>query len=206
MEEPTVQIEPSEQQQQQPAEDLVRCPCCGKETLHRPVKPPQQVMDAFMACMITGEDFSNDYELFGGRVRITVSRVPDIYEDKIGRIDMLLTDAEKAGLAYNQKLPLMLRGYASIRRIEVSAAANAVFLPSETALKAIDDALAAYASATEGRYEAMLEKLAVLDDRKLVSAVPVPTLIAVVQTHNNLYTLLLETGFDSNFWDRIKLA
>ena len=45
-----------------------------------------------------------------------------------------------------------------------------------------------------------------LTNQKLVSAVPQPLLMSVIESHNYLYNILLASGFDTNFWEGIELA
>ena len=39
-----------------------------------------------------------------------------------------------------------------------------------------------------------------------ISSVPMAMIVGTQQAHSNVYNLLLDAGFDSNFWDGIELA
>ena len=56
-------------------EELVKCPCCGKLTLTKPIKVKQDQLDKFLACTLTGVPYSSTYKLYKGSLLVTVSEI-----------------------------------------------------------------------------------------------------------------------------------
>lgn len=54
------------------------CPCCGKPTLEIDnVQISPEILDHFLACVITGEPFARDYFLYNGKMKVRVTSLPD---------------------------------------------------------------------------------------------------------------------------------
>lgn len=60
------------------------CPCCGKPTLEPDkVQLSNQVIDQYLACVITGEAFARDYYLYRDKMKIRITSLSDQILDKM---------------------------------------------------------------------------------------------------------------------------
>ena len=118
----TPEQEPSTEQQY----DI--CPCCGKPTLKRPVKPGQELTDHWMACMISGTPFTHTYPLFKGRVEIMVGMMSPETEGKLSLLTSMLDLAEsrlEGNAPVNMaQVKAMLRMCALVHKVRIRASAS----------------------------------------------------------------------------------
>lgn len=208
----------SEQEQQQAETPKERtasiCPCCGQPTLPYPVKHiPDDLADQFMACLLSGTPFTHTYPLYNGRVLITVTQMTaqarDIVEQLLHDIDRLVDSGVSIEGVSFDNMKGIVRTLISVNSIEIKANGTVkVFQPAENLRKA----LATFRSLEPGDVEsaAMKEKVAgiyrSLTDPSEVSGIPPAQIMTTVEAHARLLTLLMDAGFDENFWAGIELA
>lgn len=191
------------------------CPCCGKRSIPKPAKINADLMEQWLACMVTATPFSHEYPLYGGRIKITVSKLSAEQEDSLK-----MANAVIAQYAYNKQqdelacnthtLRALLQLLSVIQRVEISKGLGVLFSPQDIAMTACSDILAASKrgdeSVTETIEEALKHAYGNLTDPSKVSGIPFNTLITVAKAHTDLYTILLSNGFDRSFWAGIELA
>lgn len=191
------------------------CPCCGKRSIPKPAKINADLMDQWLACMITATPFSHEYPLYAGRIKITVSKLSLEQQDSLR-----MANAAIVQYAYNKQqdelacdipdLRALLQLLSVIQSIEVTKKSSILFRPQDIVMGACSDILAASKhsgeSATETIEEALKRAYGNLTDPSKVSGIPTNTLITVAKAHADLYTILLSNGFDNSFWAGIELA
>lgn len=191
------------------------CPCCGQPTLRQPVKPGQALTDHWMACMIAGVPFSHTYPLYAGRVEITVSMMTAETEKLVNALsaklnvfepDMSQSDAMQVDLPH---MRAMLRMYALIDKIRIRTSMNdwKEFLPREV----VHDVKSRVDSAARGdtplaRLEALDAAYDMLMSSSMLSSLPLDIIATVTEAHIQLNSIMMNAGFDQNFWAGIELA
>ena len=182
----------------------VRCPCCGKYTLAKPIKVGNALLDQWMACMVTGEPFSREYALYGGKVLVTA-----VTRDtaRASRLETALSAIDAAGdecmpASGRSALANALRLFSVVRTIEFSASPRRVFQPGAAADKAVDLILDG-----DGPLAERLRTASdLLGDSANVSSLPPNMLVAVGQAHATVTDILVDAGIDEDFWRGIELA
>lgn len=73
-----------EEEKKEQEVQMETCPCCGKPTLE-PEKTyiSNEVIDHYLACILTGEPFAKDYYLYNGKMKVRVTSLPDETLDKM---------------------------------------------------------------------------------------------------------------------------
>ena len=202
-------------QQEPKEEELAICPCCGQKTLHKPVTPDQELTDHFLSCMLTGTPYAKDYELYGGKLVVNVSQVTSELSTKVEHVCTILDNWDKQ-LA-DSKAPIQIikdavRIFACIPKVQLKTAVGSVLLPSDQIMlicgkvETYHNKRLEQANTDEYLKNCVSELLAMASDTTVLSAVPKDVLMSLIQIHANLYTILVDSGFDANFWERIKLA
>ena len=212
-EEETNSQEPSAEQQY----DI--CPCCGKPTLKRPVKPSQMLMDHWMACMISGTPFTHTYPLFNGRVEITVGIMSSETEGKLSLLTSLLDLAFKWMESSPDKpvnmpqVKAMARMCSVIHKIRLKASANdwREFLPIDALDIAIKKLLPLRETLMEdkepiGIADILMDIQTLLTAPTTISSLPMDLLATTTEAHMQLNNILMNAGFDENFWSGIELG
>lgn len=212
----------TETMEQQKAENrpdiaFVTCPCCGKPTLPKPVKPNQELVDHWLACMMTGTPFSHAYPIYDGKLTVTVTRLSAAQVDKLDQsltvLDLLKAKAwPDPGCPVNLDLLRgLIRRLVSIKEIKLHGSHPVVFAPQPVALgwcgRLVSEKAALLAFTDISSVSELLQ--ACYDDLtnpELVSAVPDEMLLAVLSAHVSISDILMSAGFDSNFWKGIELA
>lgn len=190
--------------------ELMRCPCCGEMTLHRPLEIKSAVLDEYMASIISGVQFQHTYTLYGS-VDITVT----ILSKQDGRrvyttlqmLDKIIKDTNTPD-ALKQKMDELygtIQLYSTITNIRTrkDGMVQKRFTPAEAIMETCDSILALGSDIANTNLEDIYADCCTEDK---LSTMPDVMLRAVVKTHNDLYNVLLETGFDENFWKGIELA
>jgi hypothetical protein len=215
--------EPKSDDKEQPKKDepeLMLCPCCNKRTLVRPIEVKGELLDHYMACILSGEPFWREYPIYRGHMLVTVSQInsedQELMEAGISSLDSLsalLNKAAKVELNKLQYLQNLIKLYGSIQTIKVKSKDGfKAFLPKSHVLsvcEGLKDLALKLVTEEVTPEDAMLEvdkAHKVLTNQQLLSAAPHPLLMSVVESHNYLYNLLLASGFDTNFWEGIELA
>jgi len=199
--------------------EKIKCPCCGELTLTKPVEIKSIILDEYMASIITGVPFTHTWELYNGTVKMTVESLDKTTSatlaSAVGSIDEWIKKAEEGDFVDAAKyippartLRDTYRMYCSIKDITIlrDGKIQKQFMPADTirdSMKKLVDA----ASTTFSDFSKTIEE----QYKKCVEPAVLSTLSdviirTVVVTHADLYTLLLDNGFDTNFWAGIELA
>lgn len=210
--------------QKEPAQkepELMLCPCCNKRTLVRPIEAKGELLDHYMACILSGEPFWREYPVYHGNLLVTVSQLTaeeqTLTETGLSELTILeamLNAAPKSELDKIQHIKNLIKLYVSVPSIKVKSRDKGFvsFSPKTHVLSscAVIIGIAPKLATDELNTQTALEEVGkahkLLTNQKLVSAVPHPLLMSVIESHNYLYNILLASGFDTNFWEGIELA
>ena len=196
----------------------IKCPCCGELTLTQPLDVKSAVLDEYMAAIITGVPFSHTYSLFNGSVKIKVESLNRADSTLISDVARHLNEyaADKEGQAegegdvvtYIKELAGVLRLYFGIISINMYKNDELVktYSPSVVMREHAKNIAAAFRDGDEKALAAIAAAVDVCLSQDVISSVPDAAIRTVVVTHGQLYNLLMEAGFDENFWEGIELA
>lgn len=195
----------------------VKCPCCGQKTLKSPPdKLPQAVVDSYMASIMTGVPFSHIYVLYDGKVKINCSILKPSIAQQLRAFSSKVYKLHIKPQAQNkdpQDLSMQMRianilywlGFmASIKQVEVRRQGF-----EYTTIKVQDNIirlLQDFTASTLGLNDLLDQLEAKLADAQIVSGLPKAVLDKVSSTHLEVYKLLIDAGFDANFWSGIQLS
>lgn len=208
MAEETKPVNPeTEEKQDEELDIFIKCPCCGKNTLHKPLEIKSFLLDEYMASIMTGTPFSHTYKVYD-TIDITVVqplkqeaqrllRAGQVLNDLLSKIDdETVKDKLRAAI-------LMIKFYGTIKTIESRKEGfdRKIYKPAEV----VDNFVSALneAGGDVDKIVAAYEKADTVDN---LSALPELMLRAVVDTHTDLYYKLLDAGFNATFWQGIELA
>lgn len=201
--------------------ELMLCPCCNKRTLVRPIEAKGELLDHYMACILSGEPFWREYPVYHGNLLVTVSQLTSDEQElteagisALTALEELLDSVPKPELDKLQHIKNLIKLYVSVPSIKVKSSTKGVvtFSPKTHVLTACDALTGIVPKFTtdELTVQTALDEVGkvhkLLTNQKLVSAVPQPLLMSVIESHNYLYNILLASGFDTNFWEGIELA
>lgn len=193
------------------------CPCCGKATLPSPAKPNEQLMDHWLACIVTGTPFTHTYNVYDGKLAITVSQLTPDMAKIVNNIETIINIAQKKPDAntITSELSSIIstaKTVITIMDIEMTTKNNhKLYHPNEVVTN-VSDILTkikydlSINDSIEPYKETLLNCYKTITSKDLISGVPAQIIFSVLQTHNNLSTILMDSGFDSNFWKGIELA
>lgn len=204
-------------------DQLIKCPCCGELTLRKPLDIKSAVLDEYMASLISGIPFQHTYPIHNS-IDITVSVLTKTERTKIYSALQLLdtlsktigeTDPEARTKVDDLDAALQLYSYITEIQTRKDDRVVATFTPAnqmnmlcDAILKEQPEILS-YAIAQDAPGD-VVEKTAGLYDiyctEKSVSAIPDVMLRAIVRTHIDLHNILMNNGFDANFWKGIELV
>jgi len=210
------------QETQENKEQLIKCPCCGKLTLQKPLDIQSTVLDEYMASIIAGEPFQHTYTVYGN-VDISVTVLSKSEGLKLYTVVQLLSSlvsavnpADQSDKIKLEELSAMLQLYSGV--ISITAHKDNRILKSYEPSKVIwgicdkllemQDAIHMFVSgeANGETLDAVLKLYEANCSEAVLSAVPDVMLRAIVRTHTDLYNILMNNGFDENFWKGIELA
>ena len=197
----------------------VKCPCCGELTLTQPLDVKSAVLDEYMAAIITGVPFSHTYGLYNGSVKITVeslshkdslllSNSENILKEYRKRMEDAGGEQVKTAIGCISELEKTMRLYFSVTSIEMYR--DKVLVKSYTPSEIMRNAATEIGSASlEG--DVKLGNVITKATKDCLgpdatSTLPTTAVKAIVVTHGDLYNLLMDAGFDENFWAGIELA
>ena len=201
--------------------EKIKCPCCGELTLTKPVEIKSIILDEYMASIITGVPFTHTWELYNGTVKITVEsldkRGSTLLYAAVQVLEKWLAEAEKEENAkvFESSIPIVrellgtIRLFYGVKTITIlrDGKIQKQLMPSDTIRKAVDDIIEASRKKDDMELVKTVAQAAKIccspDTISTLSDVIVRT---VVVAHADLYTLLLDAGFDTNFWAGIELA
>lgn len=194
--------------------EYITCPCCGKPTLVKPLELSGPVLDHYMSCLISGVPFSHTYPVYKGKLEVTVTRLSKEQEQAVKDTDAVLSNCEvllSDRVSSIRELAQIIKLYVSIKDIRI-ASASKVCYPQTVVLEVCEEIkkLRLDVLADTIDHQVLAEKLAgflkVLMNPEAMSAVPSSMLAAIVETHSHLFYILMDSGFDVNFWNGIELA
>lgn len=216
------ETKPVENQQQEDKEKFIKCPCCGKLTLQKPLDIQSTVLDEYMASIISGVPFQHTYTVYGN-VDINVTVLSKSEGLKMYTVAQLLDTLITSVTASDQRdklkleeLSAMLQLYSTVVSITASKDNRVLksYEPSKAMWEICDKIIemqdAIHLFATTGPDAETLDTVLKLYEANcteaVLSAVPDVMLRAIVRTHTDLYNILMNNGFDENFWKGIELA
>lgn len=195
------------------------CPCCGKPTLQMPVHPKDELMDYWLACMTTATPFTHTYPMYNGKVEITVVADSADMDSKLDTLTAILDAiAAREDLADQSQydishMKVMARIGMHITTIKTmtSKSESRVFTPAASVQEALNLLHPLRADIMSGKtIEGFTETMAAVNRLLLapenMSAMHPSVLLSVVETHTQLNNILMNSGFDSNFWEGIELV
>lgn len=208
---------PAEEAKKDTVEDgTIICPCCGKKTLHKPLKLDPEWMDQYMACMLTGEPYSREYTLYNGAISITVT---SLSSELAERVSSALADMEGFDELSGEPTAIdaarqLLQVYSMIPEIRITTKGKtATFRPLEVVNAVLDnvhDIRKKLDNKELGDVDVpalMRDKISLpMKDVKKLSGLPVSSLRSIILIHDQMLRVLTESAFDQSFWSRIKLA
>lgn len=210
------------EEQQETNEHLIKCPCCGKLTLQKPLDIQSTVLDEYMASIIAGVPFQHTYTVYGNvDINVTVlSKSEGLKLYTVAQLlDTLITSvnaADQRDKIKLEELSAMLQLYAGV--VGITAHKDNRILKSYEPSKIVWDIcdkimelqelihLFATAEPDSDVLETVLKLYEANCSETVLSAVPDVMLRAIVRTHTDLYNILMNNGFDENFWKGIELA
>lgn len=193
-------------------EKMATCPCCGQSTLKKPVKVDSAIVDDYMAGIMTGVPFNHTFDMFNGKLRITVSSATRDEALKLYRF-IFITEPFSADSSMVRDLLGLVNTYCSITNIDVSGRndESRIYRPAEAVMSTCTKLLETWDG--ENLQEKKTEFLAdlqkayqTLSANDVLSSTPPMILNRVISDFRALETLLLEAGFDENFWKGIELG
>lgn len=196
-------------------EQYVICPCCGKPTLKKPLNINGELLDRFLACVISGEPFTNTYKLYGGRVQIDTTMLDSISVMRTAVLEQHIREyASEFSGQIDAELSIflpLLRIYNSIRSIVVSSDGSSRVIPVSEVLAGMisrmdDKVRDRKAENAEDCRRLLSDAISYLQGKDGIGVLPINVIGNIVSTHNSLYNILMDSGFDKNFWDGIELA
>ena len=212
----------TEEQPQENNEHLIKCPCCGKLTLQKPLDIQSTVLDEYMASILAGVPFQHTYTVYGNvDINVTVlSKSEGLKLYTVAQLLETLTTSVNAADQRNkiklEELSAMLQLYAGI--VSITAHKDNRILksyePSKIVWSVCDKILEqqeqiylfAAAEPDPDVLDTVLKLYEANCSEAVLSAVPDVMLRAIVRTHTDLYNILMNNGFDENFWKGIELA
>lgn len=189
------------------------CPCCGKKTLKRPVKVDGKIVDDYLASIMTGVPFSHTFNMFDGRLKITCGLSDRDTGLMFWRFIHFIEPHAGDTPAVQDFLGL-INSYCAVKRIEVTGSGNTnkMYTPSEilaaACRKFLDEwELVTLTDETKKEFlQAVSDLYAKLKTTDVISSVPPTILKRVNDDFRALETIMLQAGFDENFWKGIKLG
>jgi len=195
--------------------EMAVCPCCGQQTLKKPVKVDGKIVDDYLASIMTGVPFSHTFSLFDGRLLITTAMADRDNGLKLYKFIFLVEPFSQESTSVQDLLGLV-NTYCTIKQIEIVGPddrINKLYYPAERIYAACGKLLEEWDHVNlndEEKKKEFLEAVGkVYDELKpteVISSTPPKVLTRIVNDFRALETIMLEAGFDENFWKGIELA
>lgn len=190
--------------------EMIKCPCCGELTLRKPLDIKSIILDEYMASIITGVPFAHTYTVYDS-IDITV----EIPAKKDAQF-MLAAVQKLNHLAYTNNDPKdediapklrdaagLIQTYGTV--LSIVTRKDKQVVKSYTPSEAVRDFCAAIKDMNNDK-QLVLEAYEELNTPEVLSAVPDMMLRAITDTHDHVYKILLDTGFNETFWKGIELV
>lgn len=179
--------------------ELIKCPCCGKLTLEKPFKIKEEDLDLYIASITTGVPYSKTYSLYEGKLKLTVCNMDEKTKDKMNLLVTRTNMEEEESLKEAQQLFIMrLFTLLPVIHIEITGKESCSVDLKAVTFPLLDEGLLHY------KEKAWLDKAyARLMDPAEVTGVSKIVIDKVVAKHLENYSLLTDSGFDTDFFDVI---
>lgn len=194
--------------QEQPKERHIMCPCCHQMTLPEvPNKLNPQLVDHYMACVLSGVPFNHEYPLFDGRILVTASAPSPEQKQAADQLVSILNGCQSQLIIERDNMRGMIRIMMGIMEIKLNPGRDdmRVYHPA-TALTEMLTQLKEYMNSYPEEQDGVAQKLKQLTGPDTASGVPPHVLLAVTNAHASITAILNNIGFDRNFWKGIELA
>ena len=203
------QQQPQEQAQQEPPKERrTMCPCCHQMTLpETPDKLNPELVDQYMACVLSGTPFSHEYPLYNGRMLVTAAAPTPEQKNAADTLVSILNECTSPLIIERDNMRGMIRIAASIQEIKLNPGRDdmRVYHPAASLVE-MAAALKQYKSQYPTEHDGVAMKLKQLTSPETMSGIPPHVLIAVTNTHASITAIMNNLGFDRNFWKGIELA
>ena len=192
-------------------EELIKCPCCGELTLRKPLDTSKMgiVLDEYMASIISGVPFTHTYTVYDNidvTVEVPLKREAQALYRSVQKLeklraDVLAEDKDKADKL--RDAAVMVQLYSNITSIVTKREGKQVkmYTPAE----AVKNFLSTVKDVGDN-VDLIIESYETADVPENLSTLPELMLQAILTTHRDMYNVLMDTGFNENFWKGIELA
>lgn len=197
----------------------ITCPCCKQQTLIKPVEVNGEILDQFLACMISGQPFAHTYQMFQGKVGITVAHLTREFATRMRiistKVDGLCTDLSYETRVKVTQIMDQMKLLCNIQSVQITGGQHsAEYQPAAVVSSCLDyldevltNTLDAEPDTQTDQLLDVFEKISKrINNPTEVSAVPQIALVNVVEAHAQVSSILIASGFDTNFWAGIELA
>ena len=207
-----INIEENKKEEVKLEDAKVICPCCGKPTLDKQLKVSDALLDHFVSCILTHTPFFNSYSLYNDRIQITCTQLSPTEDDRNSAVavylkklsaDNIISDSFAVSLSNHIHLAYHIKSICI-----KDANGGATYFPSVEADKMATRIIniSNDESVIEDINKELSNCMVHITAPSTISSVPMAMIVGTQQAHSNVYNLLLDAGFDSNFWDGIELA
>lgn len=190
----------------------IKCPCCGELTLTQPVDVKSVVLDEYMAAIIAGVPFSHTYGLHNGAVKVTVESLSReqsvLMSNVIKRLELYKKNGEPNS-DYIHELCGVIRLYYGVTSIEMyrDKQLTKSYTPSEVMRSQAETLSKAFATGDHATIcNAVAAAIKECLSEEAISPLHDAAVQTIVVTHSDVYNILMQAGFDENFWEGIELA
>ena len=190
--------------------EMIKCPCCGELTLRKPLDIKSIILDEYMASIITGVPFAHTYIVYDS-IDITVE-IPAKKDaqfmlaavQKLNHLASTYNDPKDEDIAPKLRDAAgLIQTYGTV--LSVVTRKDKQVVKSYTPSEAVRDFCAAIKDMNNDK-QLILEAYEELNTPEVLSAVPDMMLRAITDTHDHVYKILLDTGFNETFWKGIELV
>ena len=199
--------------------EKIKCPCCGELTLTQPLDVKGVTLDEFLSSIITGEPYTHTYKMYSGSVEVTVEALPKQTSNVLALCTKVLRSyitkleasddehARAAAVPVNELLGTMRR-YFGVKMISMYKDKKLFkqYLPADAMREAAAEISNAYLKGQDAFDDAVAKAIERCLAPETISALPVDAVENIVLTHADIYIILMNAGFDENFWEGIELA
>lgn len=207
--------------------EKIKCPCCGEYTLHKPATIKSMILDEYMASIMSGIPFSHTYRLYNDSVTVTATELNKQDSAVVYTATQYLAELIRASEGIDIAAATLFKDlyntshvYSHITSIVTAQDGEVVntYTPTsamQSLMTELNNNQKLIQNYLDPDYEEE-DKAAIIDlckklhntycSSKTLSSLPEAVIKTIVQTHDDIYAILLDTGFDSNFWTGIELA
>ena len=199
--------------------EKIKCPCCGELTLTQPLDVKGVTLDEFLASIITGESYTHTYKMYSGSVEVTVEALSKQASNVLALCTKVLrnyiakleaSDDEQARSAATPINELLgtLRLYFGVKTISMYKDKKLFkqYMPADAMREAAANISHAYLEGQDAFDDAVAKAIEQCLSPEVISSLPTEAVRTIVVTHADIYVLMMNAGFDENFWDGIELA